>query len=229
MYTTLQHSISARIPQTIVAHQYADDIIFIAAADQTTLSTLKLILRLFSPISGLHINLNKNCFVPFHLDHQELIMASAILRCPQKQLPVTYLGMPFMCTNQKELITYPSFEKMQRRLAGWRGKLISRGGRLQLINSVLSVIPVYFMNCFRLPKWVLNQIDKIRRVFLWASSQSVQNPMSLVNWQMVCLPKCSGGLGITNLQLQNMALLLRWWWRLYTAPSSLWTITVTSL
>lgn len=108
----------------------------------------------------------------------------------------------------------PLIEKIESRLEGWKGRFISRGGRLLLMNSVLSSIPIYFMSAFLLPKWVLNKIDKIRRRFLWGHSDS-RRGISLLNWYEVCLPKRNGGLGGANLQIRNWALLLRWWWRLY--------------
>lgn len=80
-------------------------------------------------------------------------------------------------------------EKIEKKLDGWKGKLISRGGRLQLVNSVLSSIPIYFMACFQLPRWVLKRIDMIRRQFLWGKTDGSVNGTSLMNWDTVCLPK----------------------------------------
>lgn len=46
---------------------------------------------------------------------------------------------------------------------------------------------------------------------------------------LVCLPKRYGGLGVCDFNIQDIALLLRWWWKLYTEASSLWTAMVTRL
>lgn len=118
----------------------------------------------------------------------------------------------------------PIVEKLEKRLQGWKGKLISRGGRAELVNSVLSSIPIYFMNCFKLPKWVVNKIDKVGRLFLWGRNDRDGRGISLINWETTCLPKKWGGrLGIMNIELQNIALLLRRWWRLYHEPGALWS------
>lgn len=53
--------------------------------------------------------------------------------------------------------------------------------------------------------------------------------MSLTNWEMVCLPRKFGGMGISNLNMVNTALLIRWWWKAYQDPGSLWAITVCRL
>lgn len=54
--TTLTNPLSARYSQPIYALQYADDTAVIENVSVLTLITFKLILRLFSNISGLRIN-----------------------------------------------------------------------------------------------------------------------------------------------------------------------------
>lgn len=85
------------------------------------------------------------------------------------------------------------------------------------------------MSCFKLPQWVLHRIDQIRRSFLWGKNDSDSSGFSLVNWDLACLPRRLGGLGIANLRIRNTALLLRWWWTLYRNREALWTITITRI
>lgn len=109
----------------------------------------------------------------------------------------------------------PLIERFEKRLGGCQSKLISRGGRLQLLNSVLSTIPIYYMACFKLPMWVIKCMDQIRRRFLWGRSDRVTKGISLINWKTVSIPRKCGGLGVVDLQIRNTSLLLRWWWRVY--------------
>lgn len=97
---------------------------------------------------------------------------------------------------------------------------------MQLVNSVLSAIPIYYMACFSLPEWVIARIDQIRRGFLWGRNGTERAGIPLLNWNTVTLPKCWGGMGIANLRLRNTSLLLRWWWRAYNDPESLWTTVI---
>jgi hypothetical protein len=46
-------------------------------------------------------------------------------------------------------------ERLQLRLSSWKGKLLSIGGRLVLINLVLSNMVPYMLSLFLLPKGVL--------------------------------------------------------------------------
>ena len=54
-------------------------------------------------------------------------------------------------------------EKILKRLDGWQGS--SLGGRLTLINSCLSSIPIYSMSMYLLPKAICKRIDK-EKIFL---------------------------------------------------------------
>ena len=44
---------------------------------------------------------------------------------------------------------------------------ISKGGKLTLIRSTLSNLPIYLLSLFRLPKSVKCRLEKIQRDFLW--------------------------------------------------------------
>lgn len=56
---------------------------------------------------------------------------------------------------------------MDKYLAGRCVTLMSLGGRLVLINAVLSAVPVYAMAALELPSLVMRAIDGLRRSFLW--------------------------------------------------------------
>lgn len=163
----LQAQIMSRIHDSILALQYADDMAVVAHADVSSSATTKLILRIFAKISGLEINFSKSSYTPFNLHSDQMNMIHQIHSCRRQDLPVTYLGMPLTVRKPERHLFIPLLEKLEKKLAGWKGKLISRGGRPQLVNAVLSSIPIYFMGCFKMPIWVINRIDKIRRHFLW--------------------------------------------------------------
>jgi len=56
-------------------------------------------------------------------------------------------------------------DRFEKRLSGWKGKLISVGGRLVLINSVLSSLPMCFVILFEVPHGVLRKIEYYRSRF----------------------------------------------------------------
>lgn len=56
----IQSRISRKIPEAMLALQYADDTALIANASYEMIAMLKLVLRLFSKVSGLSINYSKS-------------------------------------------------------------------------------------------------------------------------------------------------------------------------
>jgi len=61
----------------------------------------------------------------------------------------------------------PMIENVSRRLANWKGKLINMAGRVCLIKYVLSVLPLYYLSFYKIPKYVSNKLLKMQRNFLW--------------------------------------------------------------
>lgn len=84
----LQTQISAKLDKAVIAHQYADDTAIIAASDESTVVSLKIILRLFTSVSGLSINYEKSKWIPINVRPSRLPMISAILGCTRAKFPI---------------------------------------------------------------------------------------------------------------------------------------------
>ena len=104
-------------------------------------------------------------------------------------------------------------DTVEGRLPNWKGSLLSIGGRYTLVNSVLTAIPMFMMSLYRMPVTVRKKLDRIRMRFFWQGT-SLKKKYAMVSWKQICLPKNSGGLGILDLDVMNISLLLKWWWRL---------------
>ena len=118
--------------------------------------------------------------------------------------------MPLHVKQIRRVDIQPLIDKMGKRLQSWKGKLLNRAGRLKLVNSVLTSIPTYYLTIFRLQKWALKKIDKLRRSFLWKGAADANGGHCLVNWSKTKRPKAFEGLGILDLDLFSRALRLRW-------------------
>ena len=79
-------------------------------------------------------------------------------------------------------------ERFQKKLSSWKGKLLSVGGRLALINSVLSNLPMFMVSSFRIPKGVLKKLDYFRSRFFW-QSDGHKKKYRLARWGILCTPK----------------------------------------
>nr|XP_043611677.1 uncharacterized protein LOC122583323 [Erigeron canadensis] len=106
-----------------------------------------------------------------------------VLSFDEGTLPVKYLGVPLVSS-----------------------RLRYRDCRLQLINSVIASMHVYWSSAFILPSQVIHEIEQMMRNFLWSSGE-YKRGQSKVAWEVVCLPKTEGGLGIRRIEAFNNALI----------------------
>lgn len=90
-----------------------------------------------------------------------------------------------------------------------------------MINAVLTSLPMFFMSIFNLPKWVIREIDKVRKKFLWHGEISDRN-WYMIAWEKVIKPKDMDGLGVINLQQMNKALLMKWQWHWHASDNNWW-------
>jgi len=119
----------------------------------------------------------------------------------------------------------PLIDKVGTRLSAWKGRLLNKAGRLRLVNYVLTSIPTYHLTVFRVQKWAIKKIDKLRRSFLWKGAKKANGGHCLVKWSKVMKPKNFGGLGILDLDLFSRALRLRWLWYEWVSPEKPWVGT----
>ena len=154
-------------PGGIPILQYADDTTFFIQGSKTAAHTLSQMMDIFADFSGLQLNRAKSSFVGFGLATEELRHCAEILATPIETLPIRYLGLPLTDRRLKTQDWQPVVEKVEKRLGGWRGRLLSPGGRPVLVKAVLSAIPTYFMLAFRMPAGVRRRIESAMRSFFW--------------------------------------------------------------
>ena len=112
-------------------------------------------------------------------------------------------------------------DKFRNRLASWKSSYISKGGRLMLIRSMLSSLPIYFLSLFKMPKSVGSRLEKIQRQFLWGRG-SLEKKSHLINWIIFCTMKKKGGLCQRRFSNLNKAMLCKWCWHFANGRNSLW-------
>jgi hypothetical protein len=92
--------------------------------------------------------------VPINVDAQKTELLAASFGCIVGSFPFTYLALPLGLTKPLVRDFAPLICRVERRLAA-SSQFLSYAGRLQLINSVLSSLPTYYMCSLKLPVIVL--------------------------------------------------------------------------
>ena len=218
----LVKGVEVGVDKTRVSHlQFADDTILFCDGNLEEVSNFKMILRCFEVMSGLRINFHKSLVCGVGVTEEILEGAATCLHCDSHQLPVKYLGLPLGASPRMLKSWTPVVEAFKKKLAGWKRKFLSFGGRVTLIKSVLSSLPVYYMSLFKIPEGVLRKLESIQASFLWGDTD-LKRKVHLVNWGCVTLKKEQGGVGIRRLREMNVSLLLKWWWKFGVERNSLW-------
>ncbi|KAL0283698.1 UNVERIFIED_CONTAM: hypothetical protein Sradi_7220300, partial [Sesamum radiatum] len=135
--------------------------------------------------------------------------------------PLRYLGLPLLASRLSISDCQPLLHKIEARIKGWEGVMLSFAGRVQLIKFVLSALQVYWAMAFILPKHIIKEIEKRLRNFLWKGNLDMG--YAKVSWQQVCRPVSEGGLGIRDIHSLNKGLMSRHLWRIIVHDStSIW-------
>jgi hypothetical protein len=124
------------------------------------------LLLCFEAVSGLKINLSKYV-IGLIGEVGDVEGLSSILGCRVESMPLTYLGLPLGALHKDPSIWNNVIEKMEAKLVGWKRMYLSKGGRLTMIKSTLSNIPMYYLSLFQIPVKVAKCKEKIQRDFLW--------------------------------------------------------------
>ena len=199
---------------------FADGTLIFCKANKDQVTFLSWLLMWFEAISGLKVNLDKSELIPMgNVENVEELASE--LGCKVGSLPSNYLGMPFGAPFKFVAAWDGVEERFRKRLIMWKHQYISKGGRITLIRSTLSNLPIYFMSILQIPRGVRLMLERIQRDFLWGGGALDRRPR-LVRWATMCLDKRKGGLGVKSFSLLNKALLCKWSWHFAKDRGALW-------
>lgn len=175
----------------------------------------------FEQISGMRINFHKSEIIAMNLSDETAHEISHLFSCPLGNFPIKYLGVHLRYENLRREDIQPIVDKMLRRIAGWRGRLLSYAARVVLIKACLTSIPIYLMSFIKFPKWAIKILNTHLANCLWNDNPE-NHKIHLVNWDSVSMMKEYGGLGIPNLRDLNICLLASWLKRYNLDRDKLW-------
>ena len=156
------------------------------------------------------ISIEKSSFLFNEVD--EDTRAEIFSPLPYKMDPISvgfkYLGYYLKplgyCTNDWRWI----IKRFEKRISNWTYRLLSLGGRLILMKSVLMGLAVYWLTLARIPKSILHCLRRSIFNFLWEKSHG-KTRCHLVDWQVISRPYDRGGWNILNLEWFSLALRLK--------------------
>lgn len=193
---------------------FADDVVIFINGSKSSLNVLMNFLAAYEVESGHCINKSKSCFIVSEKVAATRIQTVAdVTGYSQKSLPIKYLGCQLFVGRKKIVYFNDIVFKLEKKLAGWKGNLLSSGGRLILIKHVLQSLPVHILAAFDPPKAIINRMEAIFANFFGGQREEGQK-FHWVNWRKCCLPTEEGGLGVRGFEDICSAFAYKLWWNL---------------
>jgi hypothetical protein len=169
------------VSRGVVSLQYADDTILFVDKYEEKAENLKWVLNYFDLMSGMRVNYYKSEVVSINIEQREEIDSFArIFGCSMGEFPIKYLGIPLHHSKLRREDLQSLVDKIIKRIAGWRGKLLTQAGRLILIKTCLASIPVYLLSFFKFPRWAIDLLNSHMANCFWDDYEG-QTKMHLAN------------------------------------------------
>jgi hypothetical protein len=142
--------------------QYADDTLLVLPADIDQVMALKKMLNEFASSTGLRLNFHKSSMVSINVSDDVMNSLSSAFGCQVAAMPFTYLGFPLDTARPHMQDLMPLVFRMDRRLTSI-SHFLSQGARLQLVDSALASMPIYFLCSLSLPPGIIKALERILR------------------------------------------------------------------
>ncbi|GJZ34073.1 hypothetical protein Tco_0579509 [Tanacetum coccineum] len=196
------------------------DVIFLGEWSWLNTHNLLCMLRCFYLISGLKINVNKSNLLGICVPDETVSDMAYFIGCGAASFPMKYLGVRVGCTMARYSNWNTIIQKFSSKLSLWKAHLLSVGGRLSLIKSVLGHILTYYMSIYPMPSSIIKKLESMRNRFFLGGDME-ERKLTLVRWNKCLASKDHGGLGIGSIYGLNIGLLFKWIWRFLRHPSDL--------
>nr|XP_016444997.1 PREDICTED: uncharacterized protein LOC107770233 [Nicotiana tabacum] len=215
------HPMCSRLDLTHLS--FADDFLLFTRGDTTSVVLLHQKFNPFQKFLGLKANLAKSSIYYEGVSNELKHEIQQALGYIQGVLPFKYLGIPLDTKKLSILQWQPLIDKIVSRISSWTTKKLSYVGRIQIVQTVIFGIQVYWAQIFIIPPKVIKAIEVHCRSYIWSGVNTITKK-SLVAWDMMCFPTAAGGLKMINLAMWNKAAITKTCWELDNKKDKLWII-----
>lgn len=132
--------------------QFTEDTVLVRQWTWNILWGIKAFLRGFKLASGLDINLSKSSLMGIHIVEPFMQASSCFSYCERGKVPFNFLGIPIEANHGNRILWNYVVKNLKSRLAVWKSRFLSIGGRITLINTVINSIPIYYLSFFKILK-----------------------------------------------------------------------------
>lgn len=156
---------------TAITHLlFTYDMLIFSNGRLRSLQNLMELLKMYELSSGQQINLQKSSyFASKHICSRRRLRIQHVPGCQARAFPITYLGAPLFKDRAKQSYFEEISNKTISKIEGWYNQYLSFAGKITLIKSVLSSIPIHILSCMVVPKAIILKVDSLLKNLLWAN------------------------------------------------------------
>lgn len=147
----------------------ADDILLFTNGSSNFLTQFMNFFQEYEQSSRQLVNQAKSAFYLHDKFARRATVISRVTGYSRKNFPFNYLGVPITNGRLQTIYFEQMVDKARHALEGWKSKLLTFGGRLTLIYSVLSSFSIHTLASTVVPKPVLRRIEGLMAQFLWSA------------------------------------------------------------
>ncbi|XP_059629767.1 uncharacterized protein LOC132272684 [Cornus florida] len=199
---------------------FADDLLIAYKASVPNAKALVGLFKNFEELSGLQISQQKSTVIFSRAVRRKQTLLR-VLKCSEEQFPIKYLGLPLSPYGLKKANCQCLIDKVSGKINCWCTKMLSVAGKVELIRSTINPIFLYWCSIYTVPVFVINQLQKMCRNFIWGSTDHSKK-LHLMSWDMITRDKAEGGLRLrklVNIQSASKVVLT---WDFLTSKDRLW-------
>lgn len=101
------------------------------------------------------MNFHKSKVLGMNVVENFMEAASQFLSCSREKLPCKFLDIHVGINPRRGDAWSMVLSNLKIKLSLWKSRLLSIGGRVTLLNSVLSNIPIYTLQFYKAPKKII--------------------------------------------------------------------------
>ncbi|CAI9115392.1 OLC1v1016291C1 [Oldenlandia corymbosa var. corymbosa] len=189
-----------------VSHlSFTGDLIIFTRGEARQLKELNKFLEAYEIASGQRISCNKSFFlVPESCSAFRVEAIKRVLTMTKGSFPFKCLGCNLFCGRSRASQFQFLLDSLDSKIASWKNKFLSSGGRLILLRHVLAAMPIHVLSAISPPPMsVLKEMEKRCQRFLWHGSND-EKRRHWRSWDRLALPISENGLGLHKVEKVDM-------------------------
>ncbi|KAA3461390.1 reverse transcriptase [Gossypium australe] len=144
---------------------FADDNVLFGKASIEGTNNMKNVIKEYENVSGQLVNFDKSLI--YFSGNVGRILGVRISNNPER-----YLGLPIMVGRRKKHAFVDIKEHFVKLLDNWSVRFLLAGGNEVFLKFVLQAVPIYALQCFKLPISFCQELESIMCKFWWRNSKT---------------------------------------------------------